>query len=144
MCTHEIQILLAQGTNGIDDMFWYAPWNTTDVVQSCYETYHIKSRVTWAATNYGHAWIGRAGVNNIVFSNGMLDPWHGGGIWMQNLSHTLTAINTGYVGHHMDLFFSNPSFDPQSIVDARNYELKQIDIWLQQYWNGIHFSKKSL
>lgn len=123
---------MPQGTNGVDDEFWYAPWNANETAQSCYQTYKIKSRQTWASTNYGNWMIGKAGVNNIVFSNGILDPWHGGGIWNVNLSDSLVSVNTGYVGHHMDLFFSNAQDDPQSIVDARKFELQQIDKWIKE------------
>merc|ERR1712176_73861 len=34
-------------------------------------------------------------------------------------------------GHHLDLMFSN-SADPQSVVDARNIEIEQMEKWIAQ------------
>ena len=84
--------------------------------------YGIRPRDLWASINYGGYEI-FSGVSNIVFSNGLFDPWSGGGL-NYNLSNSLLAIHTGYVGHHMDLMFSN-DLDPQtkSVLNARQFEL---------------------
>jgi hypothetical protein len=43
----------------------------------------------------------RAG-SNIVFSNGLLDPWHGGGV-MQDVSKSLVAVVIPEVSHETRL-----------------------------------------
>jgi len=66
--------------------------------------------MTWVATNFGAGNIKTA--SNIIFSNGLLDPWHGGG-FLENLSDTLVAIVIEEGAHHLDLRSSNP-LDPPS------------------------------
>ena len=71
-----------------------------------------------------------AGVSNIVFSNGELDPWRGGGV-TKNLSESLPSIVIEDSGHHIDLYFSSPN-DTAAIKNARQFELSQIRGWIQQ------------
>ncbi len=113
--------------NGIDDMFFESQWNFTQISDTCYQGFGRRPRANWASVLYG-GWEIKHGVSNIVFSNGMLDPLNGAGV-KQNLSDSLLAVNTGMVGHHNDLFFSN-SNDLQSVIDARKFELDQINQWL--------------
>ncbi|GIY39758.1 dipeptidyl peptidase 2 [Caerostris extrusa] len=62
---------------------------------------------------------------NIVFSNGNLDPW---APWWS------VIVEGG--AHHLDLREDNPN-DPQSVRDARNFELANIRKWLTEYYNKL-------
>jgi len=125
------EIFMPFGQDGINDMFWYAPWNATAAALSCADGYQNSGpRPLWANTNFGGWQIGTAGVTNIVYSNGQLDPWRGGGITL-NLSDSVTSIVIADVGHHVDLFFSSPN-DTTAIKNARQYELAQIKLWTSQ------------
>ncbi|ETO04378.1 hypothetical protein RFI_33019 [Reticulomyxa filosa] len=124
-CTY---IVLVSGQDGVNDMFWYQPWNVTQTIESCQQSYGVTPRPYWASVNYG-GWGIKGQISNVVFSNGQFDPWRGGGVNV-NLSDSAFAINTGNVGHHMDLMFSNPQYDPQSVIAARKFELNNIATWI--------------
>ena len=68
--------------------------------------------------------------SNIVFSNGLLDPWSSAGV-LQNLSDTLLAVIIDLGGHHLDLFFPTKN-DPESVIKAREIEEQEIRKWIGQ------------
>ena len=63
---------------GQDDMFWDQPWDEAAIRRSCWDKWRVVPRPMWAAINWGGRHIQTA--SNIVFSNGKLDPWSGGGV----------------------------------------------------------------
>lgn len=69
--------------------------------------------------------------SNIVFSNGGLDPWHGGGV-LTNISDSLVAVFIPNGAHHLDFMFSHPQ-DPEDVIAARKIEIKFISRWIQEY-----------
>ena len=87
--------------------------------------------------------------SNIVWSNGLLDPWSGGGVYppgggidgpmVQNITAdgSQIALLIADGAHHLDLFFSRPGEDPQSVVSARQIEERMIDTWAAE-WRAEH------
>ena len=57
--------------------------------------------------------------SNIVFTNGLLDPWSSGGVLKPVGGTAALIIPEG--AHHLDLRAANPK-DPVSVVDARKKE----------------------
>ena len=82
----------------------------------------------WDTMYYGGKDITSA--SNIVFSNGLLDPWSSAGV-LQNLSDTLLAVIIDLGGHHLDLFFPTKN-DPESVIKAREIEEQEIRKWIGQ------------
>src|SRR5690554_7130746 len=72
------ELMMPMSTNGKTDMFWEQPWSTEDNVKWCQEMFGITPRLNWAAIEYGGKKLHYA--SNIVFSNGVLDPWTGTGV----------------------------------------------------------------
>eukprot|EP01089_Gocevia_fonbrunei_P015996 TRINITY_DN4851_c0_g1_i1.p1 TRINITY_DN4851_c0_g1~~TRINITY_DN4851_c0_g1_i1.p1 ORF type:complete len:488 (-),score=104.73 TRINITY_DN4851_c0_g1_i1:6-1469(-) len=123
------EIIYCPTTNNVTDMFPPRKWDLADLTDYCQKTFGIKPRPDWLSIYTGGANIRAA--SNIVFSNGMLDPWHGGG-FLESVSPTLTAVRIELGAHHLDLRFSNPA-DPISVITARKIELEHITVWIAQH-----------
>eukprot|EP00300_Choanocystis_sp_HF-7_P025205 c2691_g1_i1.p1 GENE.c2691_g1_i1~~c2691_g1_i1.p1 ORF type:complete len:510 (-),score=98.65 c2691_g1_i1:143-1672(-) len=123
------QLVYYPSTNNVTDM--YPPRNFTpkDHHDYCVNQYKITPRPTWLRTAFGGSHIANT-TSNIIFSNGLLDPWSVGG-FLTNLSDTLVAVTIEDGAHHLDLRSSNPD-DPQSVITARKMELALLKQWLAE------------
>ena len=107
-------------------MFWRQAFHTKAAVRACQEEWGATPRpmhatIEWGArvrvcgwgcvcppTHFTHPPTHRAGgrrleaASNIVFTNGLLDPWSGGGV-LESLSDTLVAVVIPEGAHHLDL-----------------------------------------
>ena len=68
----------------------------------------------------------------MLFSNGLLDPWHGGGVLQSYPHQNITAIIIPDGAHHLDLRGSNPA-DPVDVIAAREQEMLIIAEWIANY-----------
>jgi lysosomal Pro-X carboxypeptidase len=114
--------------NGVTDMFWPSQYNLNGSIAECMRNWGVKPRPMYPAINYGGRKLQYA--SNIVFSNGILDPWHGGGV-LQSASDSVVAVLIENAAHHLDLMFSNP-LDPVSVKQAREIELQNIQKWITE------------
>lgn len=112
-------------------MFPVLPWNDQLRQEYCKKTWGVNIRSDWTEIEYWGRNIETA--SNIVFSNGLLDPWHRGGP-LVNLSDTLVAVTIADGAHHLDLRGSNP-VDPASVRYGRFEEVEQIIKWIDQARN---------
>ena len=112
--------------DGLHDMFWPIDENMTKINQHCKDTQGVEPRPDWIATEFG----GTAGASNIVFSNGLYDPWSSGGV-LNNISESAIAVVIPEGAHHLDLMFSNPR-DPESVKAARKVEMSNIQKWVDE------------
>lgn len=67
----------------------------------------------------------------IFFSNGLLDPWSGGGV-TENLSQNNIVVVLPDTAHHLDLRGENPA-DPSSVVRARKLYMNIFRKWIRNY-----------
>jgi lysosomal Pro-X carboxypeptidase len=111
-------------------MFPPAPYDLEAIKQGCIQQFGVIPRVDWMVTWFGGL---NMSASNILFSNGNLDPWSGGGV-TESLSDTLIAINIEDSAHHLDLRFPNPA-DPPAVVAARKQEAEILQKWLGQYYS---------
>lgn len=81
----------------------------------------------WIDIDYGGLNIQSA--TNLIYSNGLLDPWWSGGV-LRNFSGSY-AIELPLGAHHLDLFFATAS-DPPDARSARQFEKEQIKLWIAQ------------
>ncbi|KAL6312807.1 hypothetical protein AAG906_022535 [Vitis piasezkii] len=69
--------------------------------------------------------------SNIIFSNGLRDPYSAGGV-LQDISDSVVAIYTDKGAHCLDL--STPTAtDPDWLVSQQEKEVKIIGLWLAEY-----------
>lgn len=112
-----------------DDLFYPAPWDLDADLASCATQFGTVARPTWISQQFGITARDWADATNIVFSNGDLDPWSGGGVTM-NLSATVVAIPVVGGAHHFDLRGANPA-DTPGVLWARQQEVAWIRTFLQ-------------
>jgi len=113
--------------NNQTDMFPPRVWNIGNLTSYC-EKYGVKPRDDWMRKWFP---LKLGGVTSrIIFSNGLLDPWHLGG-YLTDLSDSLPAVVIKDGAHHLDLRGSNPK-DPQSVVLARLKEKSILKRWMKE------------
>merc|ERR1712080_637334 len=94
--------------------------------KECQNTWGVTPRPQMADIMYGGRDLSAA--SNIVFSNGLLDPWSSGGVLRPVGDCAAVIIPEG--AHHLDLRAANP-LDPVSVRDARKTERKFISKWIK-------------
>jgi len=111
--------------NGINDMFEPSKWDIREFAKSCERDWKVVPRPNMANLMYGGRNLDAA--SNIIFSNGLLDPWSSGGILKGHGTVVTVIIPEG--AHHLDLRGTNPA-DPESVIIARKTERKYIKKWI--------------
>ncbi|KAG9451132.1 hypothetical protein H6P81_011097 [Aristolochia fimbriata] len=102
--------------------------------KGCLQQFGVKPRPKWITTEFGgHDFKTslRAFGSNIIFSNGLLDPWSGGGV-LENVSETIVALVTELGAHHIDLRASTDE-DPEWLTEQRQVEINLIKGWISNY-----------
>jgi lysosomal Pro-X carboxypeptidase len=84
--------------DGVRDMFWSMPFNQSFVDTHCRAKYGFAPRPDWIRVSYGDRAL--KGASNIVFANGLLDPWSSAGV-SSSLSDSLIALPIPHGGTRM-------------------------------------------
>ncbi|KAF8044226.1 hypothetical protein BT93_A2265 [Corymbia citriodora subsp. variegata] len=113
-------------------------YNYNDEIGSCASEFSVVARPAWIPTEFGgyniRRTLRRFG-SNIIFFNGLRDPWSGGGV-LKSISKSIVAIVAKKGAHHVDLRFST-SEDPKWLQDVRKKEIKIISGWISQYYHDL-------
>jgi lysosomal Pro-X carboxypeptidase len=120
-------LLQPAARDGVNDMFYPQPFDLAAVAAGCRERWHVEPRPEWPVTNYG-GWAALRAASNIVFTNGELDPWRGGGVTV-NVSSTVRSYVIPGVGHHVDLFFSHAA-DTEPLRAVRAAQIAAVRSWI--------------
>ncbi|CAN1277489.1 Lysosomal Pro-X carboxypeptidase [Linum perenne] len=130
------EMVMPQGASDDESIFPVSTWSPYN--SSCDTDYDIFPRSNWITTEFGGHKIKqvlkRYG-SNIIFFNGLRDPWSGGGV-LDSISSSIVAIVAEKGAHHVDLR-SATSEDPEWLREVRNLEIKIIGKWLAQYYSDM-------
>ncbi|KQK16822.1 lysosomal Pro-X carboxypeptidase [Brachypodium distachyon] len=124
-------------------MFPPSSFSYEEKSEGCLASYGVRPRMHWITTEYGGHKIDkvlkRFG-SNIIFSNGMRDPWSRGGV-LKNISSSIIALVTEKGAHHLD-FRTATKDDPDWVIEQRRQEVEIIQGWIDQYNKDIaHMSQ---
>lgn len=112
-----------------NEMFESDSWDLKSYQEDCKKKFGVAfERPDDAVREYGGK---EAPFSNIIFSNGLLDPWSAGGNLQAKTSATYSILIPN-AAHHLDLRASNPQ-DPQSVVSARQEIVKILRAWINIY-----------
>ena len=106
--------------------------NMTVVNDVCNQHYGVNPRPAWYHTQFGGYNINTVQhslITNVIFSNGLLDPWHGGGFLKQARESCPTFIMPNGA-HHVDLRAAHPG-DTPDITATRKAEEQIIWKWIE-------------
>jgi len=106
-------------------------WNLSADKQYCQSAFKVQLEASWSETQWGSFKSISQG-SHIIFSNGLLDPWHTSGV-LESLGPTLPAIVIPESAHHLDLRAPNKA-DPIYVQQARIEEVSYIDQWFTDYF----------
>ncbi|XP_057457115.1 uncharacterized protein LOC130748045 [Lotus japonicus] len=128
------EMVMPIGHDRSGSMFPPAPFNMKSFVNECWSLYDVLPRPHWITTYYGGhdlRLILRRFGSNIIFSNGLKDPYSSGGV-LESISDSVIALSTVNGSHCLDIMSENPS-DPEWLVMQRNAEVKIIKEWITGY-----------
>ncbi|XP_031127439.1 lysosomal Pro-X carboxypeptidase-like [Ipomoea triloba] len=129
------EMIMPTDGNRKDSIFPASEWDYNKTAQLCKDIFHIDPRPNWITTEFGGYNIERVLKtfgSNIIFFNGLRDPWSAGGV-LKNISNSLVAIIAKEGAHHVDLR-SSTSEDPEWLKDVRREEVEIIGQWISQYY----------
>ncbi|XP_010031434.2 lysosomal Pro-X carboxypeptidase [Eucalyptus grandis] len=119
-------------------MFPPKPFNLNSFSNACKSVFGVPPRPHWVTTYFGGhdiKLILHRFASNIIFSNGLQDPYSSGGV-LKNISSTVVAIYTAKGSHTLDILGADKS-DPDWLVEQRKTEVKIMKKWLAKYYADL-------
>ncbi|KAF5749695.1 lysosomal Pro-X carboxypeptidase [Tripterygium wilfordii] len=135
------EMIMPMSSSRDKSMFRSYDYNYSFTKEWCWENFRVIPRERWITTEFGGHDIKttlKLFGSNIIFSNGLLDPWSGGSV-LQNISENIVALVTEEGAHHIDLRAATPT-DPDWLIEQREIEIKLIEGWINSYYE----QKKSI
>lgn len=129
------EMVMPMSSSRDTSMFSAYDFNYTSFQEECWKEFRVKPRPKWITTEFGgHDFKTALKMfgSNIIFSNGLLDPWSGGSV-LEDVSETIVALVTEKGAHHLDLRAATAE-DPDWLVEQRATEIKLIQGWLNDYY----------
>ncbi|KAF4525168.1 hypothetical protein B566_EDAN014759 [Ephemera danica] len=126
------EMVMPMCSDGEKDMFEPQKWDLVKYVKDCKSKFWgVEPQPQLVPLRYGGLDLASAS-SNIIFSNGLRDPWAGGGV-LRNLSDSVVSVVIPEGAHHLDLRGSHPN-DPFSVVMARNFYRDTFVKWISSFF----------
>ena len=127
-CTETLHQFSARGLRSFN-------FSLKAALEQCATFFSVEPRPNWSELHFGGYAIGdgKTGISNVIFSNGLLDPWHGGGFLKQSMK-TCPVFIMSQGAHHLDLRGSNAA-DPPQVTETRKMERAVMETWIHDYAN---------
>ncbi|CAK9150486.1 unnamed protein product [Ilex paraguariensis] len=138
----EMVMPIGRGSN--DTMFPLASLYLKQYSEDCKNIYGVPPRPHWVTTYYGGYNIKlvlHRFASNIIFSNGLRDPYSSGGV-LEDISDNVLAVYTVNGSHCLDILPARES-DPRWLVMQRKREVEIIEGWIKQYYDDLAFKKSN-
>ncbi|XP_009383556.2 uncharacterized protein LOC103971287 [Musa acuminata AAA Group] len=129
------EMILPTGGRSEESMFPANKYSYDDNAGFCESYYGVAPRPHWITTEFGGHDITRVLKrfgSNIIFFNGLRDPWSGGGV-LKSLNPSLKAMVVPQGAHHVDLRYSTKE-DPMWLQNVRRKEINIIAGWTNQFY----------
>lgn len=115
-------------------------WKTYDKYSwdaNCRSQFNLIPQYDWVFKYFGGQNPGADfdASSNIIFSNGKLDPWSGGGV-LTNVTDNNIALIVEDGAHHYDLRLPNEA-DTESVKEVRATEFHYIKKWIEDFQGEI-------
>ncbi|KAM3685275.1 hypothetical protein ACJW31_11G105500 [Castanea mollissima] len=124
---------------GNETIFPASPFVYQDYKDYCMKSFGVEPKPHWATTYFGGQHIKRVlheSGSNIIFSNGLRDPYSSGGV-LEDISDNILAVSTKKGSHCLDILGTRAD-DPEWLTAQRKKEVKIIRRWLRKYYNDLH------
>lgn len=132
------EMIMPTDGNNAESIFPASEWDYNERAQLCEASFGIQPRPNWITTEFGGHDIKRnlkRFGSNIIFFNGLRDPWSGGGV-LKSISKSLIAITAKEGAHHVDLRFATNE-DPEWLQEVRKKEIHIIRRWISRYYKSL-------
>uniref|UniRef100_A0A1D1XIT9 Lysosomal Pro-X carboxypeptidase n=1 Tax=Anthurium amnicola TaxID=1678845 RepID=A0A1D1XIT9_9ARAE len=129
------EMVMPMSSSRDNSMFPQYDFDYLSYHDQCNLVYGVTPRPRWVTTEFGGhdlVMVLKKFGSNIIFSNGLLDPWSGGSV-LQNISTSIVALVTELGAHHIDLRSSTDE-DPDWLIEQRDSELTLIRDWINDYY----------
>ncbi|WIA28862.1 hypothetical protein OEZ86_011388 [Tetradesmus obliquus] len=130
VCTEFLGQELPYFPAGPASMFWdQGPFDWQGVEEHCRQAWGVVPTKFHSLVQHGGTdW---RGTSNIVFSNGLYDPWSAFGV-MANVSDSVVAVLIADGAHHSDLMYARPD-DSAALTEARATIMQHVRRWVEEH-----------
>ncbi|CAK9186786.1 unnamed protein product [Ilex paraguariensis] len=137
----EMVMPIGRGMN--DTMFPPEPFNLNGFMTDCKSLFGVRPRPHWVTTYYGGQdmkLVLQRYASNIIFSNGLRDPYSSGGV-LEDISSSILSVQTTEGSHCLDIVKATQS-DPQWLIMQRKIEIEIIEGWIRKHYADLRLLKQ--